>query len=229
LKEKPAAANVTRVPLSTKSIRDLYNSLSYFYDLLTGYEEGTRSRALAMVDFREVSEILEVGFGTGKILIEFAKKVVSDGEVYGLEISQGMIEKTKRSLRSRHLLSRVHLVLGDAAHTPFRDAAFDLVFNSYMLDLIDTPSIPRILSDFKRLLKPAGRLVLVSLTKGTKWYDNMGLYEWIYRRSPTLLGGCRPVVLKPYLQQLGFKNLDEYFMHAGHLMPTIILRADKAS
>jgi ubiquinone/menaquinone biosynthesis C-methylase UbiE len=123
----------------------------------------------------------------------------------------------------------VHLVLGDAAHTPSRDAAFDLVFNSYMLDLIDTPSIPRILSDFKRLLKPAGRLVLISLTKGTKWYDNMRPYEWIYRRSPALLGGCRPVVLKPYLEKLGFKNLDEYFMHAGHLMPTLIVIADKAS
>jgi ubiquinone/menaquinone biosynthesis C-methylase UbiE len=127
------------------------------------------------------------------------------------------------------LSGRAHLVLSDAAHIPFRDAVFNLVFNSYMLDLIDTPSIPRILSEFKRLLKPAGRLVLVSLSKGTKWYDNMGLYEWIYRLAPALLGGCRPVVLKPYLRELGFKNLEECFMHAGYLMPTLIVRADKSS
>ncbi len=228
LKEKPATERTSNVPLSTKKIRGLYDRLSYAYDLLTRYEEPTRIKALEMADVREWFRILDVGFGTGKTVIDFANKVGSEGQVYGIDLSRKMIEKTRRSL-GKHLSVRVHLVLADAAHIPFRDAVFDLLFNSYMLDLIDTPLIPQILSDFKRLLKPEGRLVLVSLTKGKKWYDNMWLYEWIYRRSPTLLGGCRPVALKPFLAESDFENVNEYFMRAGHLIPTAIIRADKTA
>jgi ubiquinone/menaquinone biosynthesis C-methylase UbiE len=217
-----------RVPLSAKRIRDLYDFLSYVYDFFTRYEEGARKRALAISDVREAFKVLDVGCGTGKTLIELARKVTLSGEVCGLDISSRMIEKTRKLLLSHSLWRQVNLVLGDAAHCPFRDAAFDLVFNSYMLDLVDGSMIPKVLSEFRRVLKTTGRLVLVSLTKGSKWYDNMRLYEWIYKHNPTLLGGCRPVVLEPYLQQTGFKGIEGSFIHAGHLMPTKILSASKA-
>jgi ubiquinone/menaquinone biosynthesis C-methylase UbiE len=215
------------VPLSAKRIRDLYDFLSYVYDFFTGYEEGARKRALAIADVREAFKVLDVGCGTGKALIEFAK-VTTTGEVCGLDISLRMIEKTRKLLPSHVLWDQVHLVLGDAAHCPFRDDGFDLVFNSYMLDLIDVSMIPKVLSEFRRVLKATGRVVLVSLTRGSKWYDNMRWYEWIYKHNPALLGGCRPVVLEPYLRQIGFDEIEGYFMHAGHIMSTKILSASKA-
>jgi hypothetical protein len=52
-------------------------------------------------------------------------------------------------------------------------------------------------------------------------------YEWVYKRSPSLLGGCRPVLLKPYLQELGFGDIERKYMLAGHLMPTEIVWANK--
>jgi ubiquinone/menaquinone biosynthesis C-methylase UbiE len=223
------AGNDIRVPLSAKRMKDLYDLLSFAHDFFTRYEESTRKRALVMAEVREGFKVLEVGCGTGKTLIEFAKKVTPAGEVCGLDISPKMIGKTRKLLLCHYLWGKAHLVLGDATHCPLRDAAFDLVFNSYMLDLIDAPMIPKVLSEFRRLLKATGRLVLVSLTKGSKWYDNMKLYEWVYKHSPTLLGGCRPVVLEPYLQQIGFKEIEGYFMHADHLMPTKILRASKTN
>lgn len=218
-----------RVPLSAKRIKDLYDFLSFAYDFFTRYEESTRKRALAMADVREGVKVLEVGCGTGKTLIEFAKKATPAGEVCGLDISPRMIEKTRKLLLTHHMWGQTDLVLGDATHCPLRDVRFDLVFNSYMLDLIDAPLIPKVLSEFRRVLKATGRLVLVSLTEGSKWYDNMKLYEWVYKHSPTLLGGCRPVVLEPYLQQMGFKEIEGYFMHAGYLMPTKILRASQTN
>jgi ubiquinone/menaquinone biosynthesis C-methylase UbiE len=223
------AVESIRVPLSAKRVRDLYDFLSYVYDFFTQYERGARKKALAIADVREGSRVLEVGCGTGKNLIQFAKKVTPVGEVCGLDFSLRMIEKTRRLLLSHSLWGQVHLVLGDATHCPLRDAGFDLVFNSYMLDLIDVPLIPEVLWEFRRLLKATGRLVLVSLTKGSAWYDNMRLYEWVYKHNPALLGGCRPVVLEPYLQQMGFKEIEGYFMHAGHLMPTKILSAIKTN
>lgn len=218
-----------RARLSAKKIQHLYNYLSSAYDLVTWYERESRDKALEVANPRENFVILDVGSGTGKTLFALANHVAEGGGVYGLDISNCMLGKSRRMLASRHLMGRVHLVHSDAARIPFRDACFDLILSSYMLDLIDTPVIPKVLLEFKRLLKPAGRLVLVSLTRGSKWYDNMKLYECVYRHLPVLLGGCRPVVLKPYLERLGFGDVTRCFMHAGHLMLTEIVRANKAS
>ena len=216
-----------RVSLSGKRIRTLYDSLSSIYDLLTRYEKGSLKKALDIAHPRENFVVLEAGFGTGRTLVELAKKVGNTGEVYALDVSQKMTNRTHRLLHRRDLSDRVNLIVGDAESTHFCDATFDLVFSSYMLDLIDTAAIPRVLLEFKRILKPAGRLVLVGLSKGSKWYDNMKPYEWVYRRSPSLLGGCRPVLLAPCLQELGFKDVSREYMRAGHLMPTEIVWANK--
>lgn len=216
-----------RVPISDKKIQGLYDFLSSAYDLVTRYERSSQDRALEVANARENSVVLDVRCGTGKTLVEFAKKAANNGEVYGLDSSQRMMGKAKTMLVNRRMLDRVHMVLGDATHMPFRDASLDIVFSGYMPDLIDTPAIPKVLSEFKRLLKPSGRLVLVSLSKGSKWYDNIRLYEWSCRQSPALFEGCRPAMLKPCLQQLGFKNVNRDFMHAGHLRPSEIVWVDK--
>jgi ubiquinone/menaquinone biosynthesis C-methylase UbiE len=215
------------VPLSTTKIQRLYNSLSSVYDLVTGYETGSIHTALELANPKGNLTVLDAGFGTGKALVEFAMKVADDGAVYGLDISQKMTEKTRRMLARRHLSHKAQLVLGDAGRVPFNDNSFDLVFSSYMLDLIDTARIPQILSEFRRVLKPAGQLVLVSLSKGSKWYDNMSSYQWLYQRCPTLLGGCRPVALTPFLREQGFEKVSARLIHAWHLMPTEIVWANR--
>jgi SAM-dependent methyltransferase len=142
-----------RVPLSGKRIQTLYDSMSSIYDLLTRYERGSLKKALEIANPRENLLILEAGFGTGRTLVELAKKVGDTGEVYALDVSRTMTNRTHRILHRCNLSHRVNLVIGDARHTPFCDTVFDLVFSSYMLDLIDSDAIPRVLSEFKRLLK----------------------------------------------------------------------------
>ncbi len=216
-----------QVPLSAKKIQALYDSLSSVYDLATRYEDASLKRALEIANPRENSIVLEAGFGTGKTVVQLGRKVGNTGEVYALDVSPKMTNRTQRVLHRCSLSDRVALILGDTGSTPFCDATFDLVFSSYMLDLIDTATIPEVLLEFKRLLKPAGGLVLVGLTKGFKWYDDMKLYEWVHRRSPSLLGGCRPLTLVPYLHELGFKDVNRECLRAGHLVPTEIVWAHK--
>lgn len=201
--------------------------MSSIYDLLTRYERGSLKKALEIANLSENLVILEAGFGTGKTLVELAKKVGNTGQVYALDISLKMLNRTRRRLHRRGVSDRTHLILGDAGNTPFPNNAVDLVFSSYMLDLIDTVAIPNVLLEFKRILRPAGHVVLVGLSKGSRWYDDARLYEWLYRRVPSLLGGCRPVLLAPYLQELGFSSVNRVYTRAGHLMPTEIVWASK--
>jgi demethylmenaquinone methyltransferase/2-methoxy-6-polyprenyl-1,4-benzoquinol methylase len=96
-----------------------------------------------------------------------------------------------------------------------------------MLDLIDTPEIPHVLAEFKRVLKPGGRLLVVSMSKGDRWYSNMKLYEWFYSQCPLLLGGCRPVLTKSFIETLGFENVNRELVLLGHMIPSEIVWGDK--
>jgi len=57
-----------------------------------------------------------------------------------------------------------------------------------MFDLIPYDDMDAILSEFKCVLKPSGKLILVNMTKG----ESVGsrLYEFIYRLSPKTMGGA---------------------------------------
>ena len=50
-------------------------------------------------------------------------------------------------------------VLGDLAHLPFRDAAFDASLNIVTLEHVPEPA--RVLAELARVLKPGARLLLV--------------------------------------------------------------------
>ena len=66
------------------------------------------------------------------------------------------------------------------------------------------------LGEFKRVLRPNGRLVMVNMTLREHWYERF--IEYVYQVSPALVGGCRGVYLLPYLEAAGFKNLTREFI-----------------
>lgn len=41
-------------------------------------------------------------------------------------------------------------------------ASFDVIYNSYMFDLIDVDEIPGVVAEFRRVLKPGGRLAMMA-------------------------------------------------------------------
>lgn len=221
------ADNIIDAPIPSKKVRWLYDFLSPFYDSVTRYERVVKDRGFSIAEIRPGFTVLDVAVGTGQTLHESSKIVGQDGIVCGIDLSTKMLEITQNRVHVAALTSRVHLKLGDARQLPYREEVFDVVFNSYLLDLIDTPDIPHILAEFKRVLKPGGRLINVSLSKGDRWFTNMALYEWIYRRCPILLGGCRPVFTKPFIEELGFQNVNRELIVSGHVIPSEIVWGEK--
>jgi hypothetical protein len=75
-----------------------------------------------------------------------------------------------------------------------------------MLDLLPLAEIPLVLSEFRRVLRPGGRLVLVSLTEGADLPSRLFVAGWklVYRLDPRRLGGCRPLQLAGLLRGAGF-------------------------
>ena len=61
--------------------------------------------------------VLEPGFGTGQVLAALAEMVGEEGRVFGLDVSDGMVEATRKRLLKLGLAGRAELVRGDATNT----------------------------------------------------------------------------------------------------------------
>lgn len=186
-----------------RDIRQAYDLWSSCYDTVAApWEADARRRALGMVRGRRV---LDVGVGSGGFFTEILRHAGPHDFVCGAELSHRMVRRARGRLRRE--ANRGVLVEASGLRLPFSADAFDVVVSSYVLDLLAIPDIEAALAEFYRVLRPAGRIVLINLTKldqaRTTWYERC------YRLLPSiaqayLLGGCRPVQIEPMVIAAGF-------------------------
>ncbi|MCZ7401842.1 MAG: methyltransferase domain-containing protein [Candidatus Methanoperedens sp.] len=194
---------IIEAPVEIDKIRDVYNKMSRIYFLATPLEKKARMRGIELARIQPDDKVLEVAVGIGHSFFEILKRVGGENTVYGLDLSPAMLEKT-RKLATKKGYFNFELREGDARHLPFPDETFDVVYNSYMLDLIPIEEFSVILNEFHRVLKKDGRLILVNLSKK----DNSPVFmEKVYKMAPYLLGGCRPVLMASFVKQAGFRNV----------------------
>lgn len=96
-------------------------------------------------------KILDVGCGTGNVLMKLTTK--KDFSLYGLDISEKMIETAKKNLEDK-----AELKVGDSEDMPWGDNSFDVVvcnasFHHY-------PNPEKVLLEMKRVLKNNGTLII---------------------------------------------------------------------
>ena len=197
--------NILRVRRSKAQAKESYDRISRFYDCFAGvFEKKYRDEALKRLGVKRGETVLEIGFGTGHCLRQMAESVGENGKVYGIDISSGMLEVSKQRLEKAGLLNRVELQCGDALNLPYEDSKFDAVFMSFTLELFDTPEIPKVLDEIKRVLKPGGRIGIVSMSKEDGDSGLMKLYEWMHEKLPQYVD-CRPIYVEQSLKAAGFK------------------------
>ena len=192
-----------------KEIVRKYNWIAPIYDLFgILMESKARQRALEMAAIQNGEKVLEVAFGTGLNFVEILKRNRC-GWVNGIDVSMKMLERTKKRI-SKTGQKNFTLYLCDCRHLPFEDGAFDVLMNQYLLDILPVEDFIPILSEFKRVLKTGGRIVLVNMTKGERWVNQV--YEEIYKLKPPLLAGCRGVMAQPFLEEIRFKEFQREFV-----------------
>jgi ubiquinone/menaquinone biosynthesis C-methylase UbiE len=104
--------------------------------------------------------VLEVGPGPGRLLIPAARRVLPGGEVVGLDIQPGMLEKLKNHA-ARNGVSNLAAVLGDATQPHFPPESFDLVYLCTVLGEI--PDRAAALRQCHAVLKPGGVLSITEI------------------------------------------------------------------
>jgi len=196
---------VSRVYRTKAQAKESYDKISRFYDYFAGvFEKKYRNMALERLDIKRGETVLEIGFGTGHCLKQMAESVGENGRVYGIDISSGMLEVSKRRLEEAGLLDRVKLYCGDALKIPYEDNKFDAVFMSFTLELFDTPEILKVLDEIERVLKANGRLGAVSMSKEDGDSILLRVYEWTHKKFPKY-ADCRPIYIEQSIKNAGFE------------------------
>jgi ubiquinone/menaquinone biosynthesis C-methylase UbiE len=216
---------VLEVRSPPEKVAGIYNRVAPVYEIWARLTESrARRRVLELAAPKSGEDVLEVATGTGVQLAGLAR-LNPQGRTVGVELADGMLRRTRARLRSAGL-NQVGVLPGDARALPFPEDSFDLVVNSYMLDLLPREDIPLVLGEFHRVLKSGGRLVLSNMTKGEARHHRV--WDALYARGLVLTANCRGVLAAPALQALGFEQIRREYM-VQMSFPTEVVTARKHS
>jgi ubiquinone/menaquinone biosynthesis C-methylase UbiE len=135
------------------------------------HEISDRTADLAISTCPGPLRLLDVGCGTGYLLVSLANRYPDASELVGIDPAPSMIKVATAAARDR----RLSFSVGVAERLPYPDDNFDLVVSTTSFDHWSDQQAG--LRECARVLRPGGRLVLV---------DQFSL--WL---APTLLAGRR--------------------------------------
>jgi len=209
--------------VSQDEIGHVYDRLSGMYDIWGKLAESrARRRAIDLAGIEDGQSVLEVAVGTGLAFFEIVKRN-QNGRNVGIDLSTGMLSKARKRL-GKLSGANYELSIGTAFNLMTENESIDLLMNCYMFDLIPYDEMDKVLTEFKRVLKKGGKLILVNMTEGEKLGSK--LYDFIYDLSPKTMGGCRGVRLSEKLKSHGFTvEVREY--HQQALFPSEVILARK--
>jgi demethylmenaquinone methyltransferase / 2-methoxy-6-polyprenyl-1,4-benzoquinol methylase len=156
----PHAARFADIEARRHFTRRMFDSSACDYDrvdrlLALGSGSWYRRHALLRAGLAPGMHMLDVAVGTGLIAREAVDIVGDRGCVIGVDPSAGMLAQSE--------LHGLTLARGRAEALPFAARSFDFLCLGYALRHV--ADLPSVFAEFRRVLKPGGRLLMLEITR----------------------------------------------------------------
>ncbi len=192
--------------LPPSDVRSFYDGFGTRQDRQGFYEDPALNALVDHSKLRGARSVFEFGCGTGRFAARLLGKVLPETARYAAcDLSPGMIAIARGRLAK--FGNRVTLWnSGPAPDFSPGNPPFDFIIATYVLDIMPPEAIKAMLDEAARCLEPAGQLGLISLTIGDTSLSRLTSTAWsaVFRLSPRLVGGCRPIDLWPILEDTGW-------------------------
>ena len=162
---------------------------------LTADIVGQRVDVLAALDVRPGERVLDIGSGPGLLAAALAAIVGSEGRVWGIDISEPMLEMARRRCES---YPQARFDQADASKLPYPDSSFDAVVSTQVYEYV--ADMPTALAELFRVLRPGGRVAILDTD-----YDSLVIHTEDAERMARVLSAW-----------------DEHFVHRG--LPRVLAR-----
>jgi ubiquinone/menaquinone biosynthesis C-methylase UbiE len=188
--------------LDEATVHAFYDRLGARHDWLEFIESRAKAAAILQLDLRRGQRVLNAGCGTGKNHRQLSQTVGPTGLAVGLDLSTVMAVLTHSRTGAPVCRARV-------SQLPFESEAFDRLFCTFVLDVLPAEALGKAVVEFHRVLRAGGRAVVASLGLGLRppeaWVGRC--LQWLSRRAPLALGGCRPLRLNTIFREAGFRQI----------------------
>lgn len=166
--------------------RRVYDRMAAVYPLSTMFFHSRAHRcALDASGLRNGMRVLEVATGSGEMFRRLVRANGS-GATIGVDLSPNMAARTQRVARRKFPKASAHCQAVDARQMPFKSESFDAVFCCYLLELLSGDDIVQTLREFRRVLRPDGKLTLVLIGQNTPVFN--AAYKVVGRVAPAFWG-----------------------------------------
>lgn len=141
-------------------VEDLFDRTAPSYDgigqlLSLGWGGWYHRRALRRAGLRPGMRVLDIAVGTGAVAREALGIAGQSSEVIGIDLSNGMLEQAR--------CLGIPLIRGRMEQLPIADRSIDFVSMGYALRHVS--DLTASFSEFRRVLRPGGILVILELGK----------------------------------------------------------------
>ena len=179
--------------LTQKLTKKVYNQTAPVYSISALlFHTKAHRRCLDLAGSLEGKSVLEVPIGSGQLFSELVRRNRS-GFTAGVDLSPRMVSVVQRRMngngfggngnsrngaaalvRDNGRIGGYCLQAAGAQSMPFADGSFDVLFNCYLLELLKPVDIERTLKEFRRVLRPGGKLLIVDPS------DHSNLFRAVY-------------------------------------------------
>lgn len=198
-----------------------WDRIAAVYDRQLWLERRPLTAAVELAAAQKHERLLDVATGTGALLRLMAATRRHPDRVVGLDASRAMLARAHR------LPYSWKLVVGDASDMPFEESSFDVATCAYLLHLLERDARAQVLAECRRVLRPAGRLVTVTVAIPQTFVGRAAALPFaILRRvAPTRFPGLGPLDPCPDIEAAGFVVQRSQFVSLGY--PSICILATR--
>nr|MDO8135510.1 class I SAM-dependent methyltransferase [Candidatus Njordarchaeum guaymaensis] len=201
-------------------MRKLFRAWAPFYGFMEVFIPGLRDRVVDFANARSGSRVLDVGTGTGKLALAFAKRGYY---VVGVDLSEDMLRVAKRNNRYKN----ARFEFADATKLPFDDSYFDVSCTSFVLHDMPPPIREKALKEMVRVTRPKGVMVIVDYALPRNQFLNQAVYHFTrFYESKYYPEFAKKSELNSVLRKLGIKIKEEVrvLFGAGRFLKAINLK-----